>query len=385
MKIAYIVSEKGCMDPTTGAFQHIRMGIRELRQYASVKEYLPALQPVRAQTKPPKNSDARSYVGSRAIKESGMWGALRDLRDYLRSVSFGWKISRTVKRDGCDIAYVRVDQLQTVSFFLRLRGIKVFLEVNGLLFRARQSSYRSWLSFLYERLERRMLSRAHYVFFVGSYGQYWKLPNQNWMEVENGIEKTFRVSSPQVREHGSPLNLVLLARLMPHHRGELLVEALAGLDATTRQSIVVHLAGTGFDELRKELDQICKTVDHGFVQRSGVGQLLESMHIGLIVDCPPYGSQMKLFDYSAAGCVVLAPDVPHLVSFYQGQGIRFFSRGSSADLSSAILNISRNQIDANQDAQRFQTHILTNYTWDAVFARKWQAIKSVIDRATLRP
>jgi hypothetical protein len=30
MKLAYIVTEQGCMDPTTGAFQHISMGIREL-------------------------------------------------------------------------------------------------------------------------------------------------------------------------------------------------------------------------------------------------------------------------------------------------------------------------------------------------------------------
>ncbi len=68
-------------------------------------------------------------------------------------------------------------------------------------------------------------------------------------------------------------------------------------------------------------------VDHGFIGRSCVGDLLRSMDIGVIPNCPPYGSQMKLLDYAAAGCLVLAPDVPHLVNFYSDQGVCFFEAG----------------------------------------------------------
>ena len=40
-KLPYIVTQQVCLDPTTGAYQHISIGIRELGRCAEVVPFIP--------------------------------------------------------------------------------------------------------------------------------------------------------------------------------------------------------------------------------------------------------------------------------------------------------------------------------------------------------
>ena len=238
------------MDPTTGAYQHISMGLRELGKYAELVEFVPA-PPSRTRSVTPVSSSDKKEAGLRA---SGAWGALRDLRDFVRNCRSGWRIAKAVKRSGCEAAYVRVEYLQPVSLFLRRMGINVFLEANGLQFESRKRRFKSWLSCLYEPFERYIYSKAEHVFFVGSYGDYWKLPDTNWTNVKNGIEpELFSIDLPP-KPQTPPLKLCLLARLVGHHQVDVLIDANKSLDPQIAKQVELHLIGSGFEVLIAECE-----------------------------------------------------------------------------------------------------------------------------------
>lgn len=358
------------MAPATGASHHIRMGIEQLSAYADV---IPMLPTYRHRELPAAEDISCTRVQGliSVLRHTGFWGLFRDLRDFAQGLRLGWTLSTAVKKEGCDAAYVRAQQLQTVAFFLRFRGIKVFLEVNGLLFETRRHHLRSWLSFTYEPFERVLLQSVTHVFFVGSYGRYWKLRKPNWTEVENGIEENFEFNEPRAARCGAPLRIVMVARLMPHHRAQLLTEALLLLEKTQRDTIEVHLIGTGFEVLIEQISPLCEIHDHGFLNRKSISDVLCKMDVGLIPDGPQFSSQMKLLDYAASGCLVLAPDVVHLRNFYEGKGIRLFKRGSSSSLAAALNSLLSGDADRLQMAQLLQGFVKANLTWRSIFQRKW--------------
>jgi len=374
IKLAYIVTEQGCMDPTTGAFQHISMGIRELSNHAELVQFLPSL-PSRVKPNPLGQGQLSKATG---FRNTTIWGSFRDLRDLARNMRYGWRIARQVKVSGCQAAYVRVQCLQPISIFLMLLGVKVFLEANGLQFQSRQSRFKSLFTRLYEPFERFLYTKADHVFFVGSYGQYWKLPSNNWTEVENGIERKMLQGRAQPPCVDKPFKIVLLARLVAHHKGSLLVDAIKEASLSVQNSIELHLIGSGFDQIKSDLEDVVKVVDHGFVGRDEIGDLLRSMDIGVIPDCPPYGSQMKLLDYAAAGCVVLAPDVPHLVNFYTDQGVCFFEGGDARALAVVISSIVSERVDVEDQARLLQLHVAAHYTWEAIFRSKWNKMEALL-------
>lgn len=376
MKLAYVVTESGCMDPTTGANQHIAMGMRELGKHAEVTPFVPPV---------PKSTGsgavpASSASGWRArLKTSGAWGAMRDMRDVARMAKQGWRLAREIEAAGCEVAYVRVQALHPVSLFLRWRGIKVVLEANGLQHVSRKARSRSWLAWAYRPFERHVYRVADHVFFVGSYGQYWQLESDNWSEVENGVEPALFVRR-ETRIGGSrPFRMVLVARLVAHHKGSILSEAFARLAPSLRDQFELHLVGVGFDALKAELASLVRVEDHGFVSREAIGPLLQRMDCGVIPDCPPYGSQMKLLDYAASGCLVLAPNVFHLENFYSGKGVLFFDRGDAASLAERIGSLVGGDRDVDGMARALQDHVRERFTWGAIFDRKWAIIAAIGD------
>ncbi|KEO54700.1 glycosyltransferase family 4 protein [Thioclava pacifica] len=374
MRLAYVVTEAGCMDPTTGASQHIAMGMRELGKRTELVPFVP---PVPKPSGPARVSAQGGASPLARLSKTGVWGAARDLRDVWRMVQQGRRLAREIDQAGCSVAYVRVQGLHPVSLFLRRRGVKVVLEANGLQHVSRQSRFRSLLSGLYRPFERYVYREADHVFFVGSYGQYWQLDTANWTEVENGVEPNLFTERQVPVGRARPLRLVLLARLVGHHKAHLLPEAFALLDPDLRDQIELHLVGSGFEQLKEDLRPLVRVEDHGFVSRDAIGDLMQRMDCGVIPDCPPYGSQMKLLDYAASGCLVLAPDVIHLVNFFADKGVLFFNQGDAASLADRIRALIAGEVPTDDMARAMQDHVRGAFTWDAIFERKWTCIAAL--------
>jgi glycosyltransferase involved in cell wall biosynthesis len=290
----------------------------------------------------------------------------------------GWRLAREIEESGCKVAYVRVEALHPIPIFLRWRKIKVVLEANGLQFASRKGRFKSWLSWLYCPFERYIYRTADQVFFVGSYGHYWQLADGNWTEVENGIE------SDLVRRRKAPIansdrmRVVFVARLVDHHKGYILSEAIARLAPEVRERLEVHFVGTGFEQVERDLAPLCHVENHGFVSREEIGGLLGQMDCGVIPDCPPYGSQMKLLDYAASGCLVLAPDVFHLKNLFDGKGVLFFRRNDAESLAEKLEAFLVGDLPADDMARALQDHVHERYTWAAIFDRKWKRISEAL-------
>lgn len=373
LSLAYIVTEAGCMDPTTGAYQHITVGVKELSKYADVQEFFPEAP---AKTKSGAGQGVPERGVSRVLKNTLLRGALRDIRDFSARFFRDLSLARRVKQSGVDVVYFRMDFPSFVTVFLPFFHVRVFIEANGIRHLERKTQARSVFQFVYEPLERYLYRKADHVFFVGSMGEYWNLSAENWTNVENGVEPTLFQSRERPAGQGDTLKLVLVAKLMAHHRGSLLSEAIGELDPSLRDRVEVHLVGSGFDVLRSELAPLCPVVDHGFVARDEIGALLRDMDCGVIPDCPPFASQMKLLDYAACGCLVVAPDVFHIRNFYADKGVLFFEQGDSASLAEALEALIRGRIPVGDMARDLQSHVQETYTWDAIFDRKWSTIRA---------
>lgn len=372
-RLAYIVTEQGCMCIETGAFNHIKNGIRELSKHFNLITFLPEKIEKSKQFK-----DDNLSIKLKWYQQTGLWGMLRDIRDFIKNFKQSISIKKRLIASNCKIAYIRVQGLHPLPFILKKSGISVFLEANGLQFENRQQLfYSSWLSWLYKPFERLIYKIADHVFFVGSYGQYWKLNSDNWSEVENGVE----IELFPRREFPScsklPLKLAFLAKPVAHHRLDLLEKALNNIPKEFHKNLELHLIGNGLSDLSKKILPTIKTINHGFVKRKELGNLLTKMDIGLIPGGPLFNSQMKLMDYAAAGCLVVAANIDHLNNFYKENGICFFKNGSALSLRNKIILIMKDKINITKEANKLHVYVKNTFQWYQIFNTKAERILTI--------
>jgi len=372
IKIAYIVTEIGCMNPHTGAYQHISIGIKELSRYFEVIPLLPSDKEVN------KIKDQGIVKPYSKFNKTGAWGLLRDARDFYISSTNAWYIAKKAKQLDCSIAYVRVQQLNPISLFLKFFGLKVFLEANGLQFESRKKRFSSWAFWLHKPMERFIYQKSTHTFFVGSYGNFWNINEENWTNVENGIEEGHFSKRKEHHSKNKKLKIAIVANFVNHHNGELLIRSLNKIDKNLHKLFELELIGDGFGGFIKAIPKSIKYTDHGFISRKKIALVLSSIDIGLIPDAPNYQSQMKFFDYAASGCLVLAPDTFHLKKLYSDKGALFFKKESSSSLSKVITNLLLNKIDYQPLTKKLQEHVTQNYTWKKIFKKKADIIFNII-------
>lgn len=131
---------------------------------------------------------------------------------------------------------------------------------------------------------------AAQTFFVGSYGDYWRLRGANWRNVENGVEDSFLAQFAESRidsGNAGKMHVVFIARLMPHHKSELLGDALKHLSRESRRADCTHLIGSGFETLVKDIGEGVSLIHHGFLDREQLNEVFP--RTGLI-----FGSVIEL-------------------------------------------------------------------------------------------
>ena len=373
IRLAYIVTEKGCMSPNTGAFEHIKNGIHELSKHFDLVTFLPKNNQSHKSEKTFDPSKKKIWY-----KQTGFWGMLRDLRDFIHNFNESKKIAHQLFSSDCKVAYIRVQGLHPLPYILKKKGVMVFLEANGLQFENRQQYFRSsWLSRLYRPFERFIYEKVEHVFFVGSYGQYWNLKKNNWSEVENGIELKHFPSRNSPPCSKLPIKLVFLASLTKHHQANLIGKALYSIPKSYHKELELHLIGDELQNLKKKIPSSILTIDHGFIKRSEIGTLLTKMDIGLIPGGPTLNSQMKFMDYAAAGCVIIGANITHLINFYEKYGVLFFKNGSAQSLSENLVSILNGNKDFLKNVNNLESHIKKHYQWSQIFNRKAACILSI--------
>ena len=373
LKGQYVVTEDACLRQGSGAYQHISIGFTELSKHFLMTSAFPKPDAVGS------NSSSKKRAPSRGLKMNKSLGVLRDLKYFAKNSWRAIFVAYSIKREKPDFVYFRAHFLDPLPLLLKLLDVPFFIEANGLQFDARKKYYLSLMTPLNRWFEKMVYKSANYVFFVGSYGDYWQLETSNWCNVENGIESTLLDMDRTLEPASSGvIELAFVGRLMGHHNPKLLSSAIIQLSSISNLQYHLHLFGAGFEQLTSELGGHIELMEHGFLGREELHECLKGVDIGLISDGPLFSSQMKLFDYGAAKCVVIAASLPNLRNWFTPEEIVFFAEGSAKDLASSIDQVASQLPEYSGNAESLYSRIRRDFTWEGVFERKAKIIKEVI-------
>jgi len=368
----YLVTERACFNPTTGAYRHIHTGLSELTKYYHI-ELIKGFKEDNTELKSSLTKPVLNIVRS----TSGMWGVLRDLKILIVNLTYLTPLFEQIKKTQADFIYERAAYLNFNGLIVsKLLKISHFYEANGIQHEGRSVYYTSWFKPLAAWLERQMYSRSDFVFFVGSYGAYFKLTTPNWKNIENGIE-TGLINHFRELEKPTPspkVNMCFIASLMAHHRPDVLMEALKKI--SNKKSMCLHLIGANLSPIELALQGEIEIVNHGFLNRERLAEVMKQMHVGLIAGSPPFNSNMKLLDYACAKCIIIAPNVYNIMHWFSETEIVFFQKGQSSDMAHKIEYVITNYGEVSKKGNRLYERVAREFTWEQIFT----GIKDDLDK-----
>ena len=252
LKGFYFVQEKGCLNPLTGAYNHISIGINQLSRTFEMSLYNEtnklSLNNISISIK--KNNYETSIA---AIKRGVVYGTLKDIQILALTFFKLFKIYKILKKNMPDFIYERKSYLDfSVLIASRILKIPHFYESNGLQFKSREKYYNSSFKFINKFIEKFMYKSSSYVFFVGSYGDFWKINKLNWINVENGIESRFITEINDEIEKNNIIDICFIGRYMSHHRLDILIDGLYKIKDKGLK-FRINLIGSGLVEVEKHV------------------------------------------------------------------------------------------------------------------------------------
>lgn len=371
----YIVSESACLVPGKGAYHHIQMGMQYLGRHFEMTLYPMCALPDPISKESLSGSDKVHPVPG--YKQTLAWNTLRDLLLFFRNHRNFFSHLKKVRAARPDFIYERTAYLSFGGWLIaKSLGIPHFYENNGVQYYQRQLLYPSLLIPLIGWLERRCYQKSDFVFFVGSWGDFLELPSNNWENIENGVEDDVLLPMYDVEKNyeDQPLRLAMVAKVVPHHRMDILVEALSMI--THKDQWELHFYGDGFDPYLRALPSDLRVVQHGFLPHKELASELGKAHVGVIPGSQPFPSHMKLFDYGAAKMLVVAPRVHHLKKWYGEDELEFFIPENSHDLASILDEIIAEREKIKVKGENLFRRIQRDFTWQQIFG--YQA--SIMDK-----
>mgnify|MGYP003113499715 CR=1 FL=1 len=367
-KAIYLIQEKGCLNSFSGAFQHITMGVKELSKYFDIELQLNDKKIIlKAYTK-------KTDKVLKTKKRGSVYGTIKDVFILLKNLLKVRGLVKQFKKKKPHFIYERVSYLDFSGLIAsKVCSIPHFYEANGLQFKTRETYYKSMFYQFAKSLERLALKKSTYSFFVGSYGDYWKIKKSNWSNVENGIEAKMIQDVKNLNKiDDGILHLCFIGRYAKHQKVELLIEAISQIKQKDKMHI--HLIGSGLENMSKEiLANDVMVTNHGFLNRSEIMKITQKCHIGLICGTPPYQSCMKLYDYAISGCAVLSPMV-HNLKFWFDNCLIYFD-GTSEGLAIELENCLQNFDKVTVKSKLLNSLVINNFTWEMIFAKKVAIIK----------
>ena len=374
-KGAYVVTEPGCLEISSGAYKHIQIGVQELQKYFALHTNFPEhLIHLQRQV-----SNGKSSANTKKNQTSYIHGTLIDLKTFLKATLRSLQLVHKLSKQDLDFVYFRASFLDPLPLFLDFLNIPCFIEANGLQVEDRKQYYPSLLTGFNKWFERLTYSKSKHVFFIGTYGNYWELSSNNWSNVENGVESSFLATfSNHKKQVDGKVHFAFVGRLMSHHRYQVLVSAVQNLPSEIKSKICFHLIGSKLKIICEELKDHVETIEHGFLDRSDLSETLQQVHVGVISGHPEYASAMKLFDYGAAKCLVLVPETHNFKCWFRTSEIEFFEPEDSSDLGSLIKKIVLKPHKYIFKGENLHQKILRMHTWEKTFSDKSELIEKYL-------
>ena len=195
--------------------------------------------------------------------------------------------------------------------------------------------------------------------------------------IKNGIERR-KISIHQnidfsrfdfldVKFEALNFNIVFIGSFLKWHKVECLVYAFKKL-LDENLPVSLQLIGYGMEfakisELVNKLGLREKVYMPGFCDGQQLLDLKKKAHIGVMPGSNWYGAPNKVFEYAAAGLLVLAPATPTIDAlFSEDSGLIFFEDGNSNEMYLNLKWAVSHWNEASQKAKTFQSYIQSQYS-----------------------
>jgi glycosyltransferase involved in cell wall biosynthesis len=277
-----------------------------------------------------------------------------------------------------DILYERYNLFLVAGAWLRRRyRIPYLLEVNAPLFRERQENDGLALARLAQWTERAAWRQADFVLPVtrvlGGMVAAEGVPKQRIAPIPNGINLASFSYGPAVqaakRALGLEDRLVLgfTGFVRTWHRLDRVIEFLAREkerrfhllvvgDGPAKQELVAQAAALGVSD--------CVQFT-GVIARDHVASYIQAFDIALQPAATEYASPLKLFEYMAMGCAIVAPAQPNILEVLtDGLNAALFDPSDAEAMCRAIGRLADDPLLRERLAQHARASIVEGrYTW----------------------
>lgn len=277
-------------------------------------------------------------------------------------------------------------------------GVPLLLEVNSPLAREEEALARLEDAEAVRRDEVATIARADAVFAVTGVLKRILVedgvPADRVHVVQNGVDpaRFFAPRDPDAkRAFGVAGKLVLgfIGFPRPWHGLDRVVRVLAQARSSELANAVLLIGGEGpaiapLLELARGLGVADRIVVHGVVDRGDVPRFLDAFDVALQPKATPYASPLKLFEYLARGCAVVAPAQANITEVVaDGDGAALFAEDDDVDFARVLLRVCGDEALRARLAARGPELIRERgLTWPGNAAKVVAVARDLIERRT---
>ena len=380
----YVVSEQACLYPFTGAGRHIQTGLEQLSRSFNVNlvTFCRPLSDEAISLALESGHAASKMKGGYARRFFGSW--IRWWLILFQNHKNFIKHYRVIRKEAPRFIYERAAYLNYTGLLIsKIMRIPHFYEVNGIYYRDNETRFPSLYN-TFARIMERKAYKSTSCFFVGGLNHELGIPESSKSYViQNGIDasflEVFKMSKSNPDNHHK-VNILFVGHAMPHHRFDILVQAIAAM--RYKERVTLHLVGSNFEQYLDDLyANAIGTEQYGVLGHSELVPILHQMDIGVVPFAEDYYSNMKVFLYGAAGLAVVLPMSRNFLNIFSHSEAVFFENMSIRGLSAALDDIVVNRAYYRQMGHRCRDKIAHGYTWDRIFDEIIKRIQEIENSA----
>ena len=255
-----------------------------------------------------------------ALVQKMLPGAVKEVCEFMYNVVAYLRLRRSYREFKPDLVYERHNLYFLAGAILRhRRNTPFYLEVNSPLAAERRRYSGLRLSRLAHALERWTWKSADRVLVVSGVLKQILVaegvPAERVIVVPNGVDQSAFSGLPRPAQGASVVTLGFVGFIRDWHGLDGIIMGLA----TDRGSPPLRVIVIGDGPARPALEQRARALGvddrvefRGLIERDAIPSQIACFDIALQPSAVSYASPLKLFEYMAAGCAIVAPDQPNI-------------------------------------------------------------------------